>query len=819
MPNNNLDSNNIDRLFQTLVNAESAITNANDNARAISRITEDLKSSFRDFSISDLKTFVNEFENSLGNLRDVINNYTDQYLAIQDNISDLENKIELLNTNIATASKDDKEYLEQRREEYQRQLQDAKELAEAIRNNTEEQHKLDIELRERHRRQLEEHYTKIVGYAESGTKKLLTSITNLVQKSINSVAQAYEQSAGKLSAALNTSVNDINKFQHKIANELRSTSLSKAISNIEVLNEATSLAAAGYTNQAKLQESATAIAIGKEIAPGVNLESATVKNLTNVFGSDFINKFSSIQAAVQDAAGSAININANLTQLTQDLEPVFLNAEYSNRALQDTSDIQATLSAAQDAGLISATQSKEYLNMIAELMDPSKAYKSKSVAVRTAAATYDFGSGSPMEALQALLSARESMYGGIDMSSSYSGNVSRSLAAAAFGDETMSATYMPSGLYGLDIVRTEDLENVYQEQLGKVQSGAYDTQREKEKNWLENSPLIQGIADWSKKSPITFDAFSASLFALINSLPSRIATAFKGSNLFKSLINGTTGTAGAGGVGSVLQQATGTAGAGRVGGGIGSIFSGLMGGQSRGISRLGSAFSIGLGVAGIGSLIGQWDTDRNALQNFGYGGNRLGAALGYGATGAAIGNVFGPLGAAIGAVVGGLGGLVVSSIALKQKQEENAKAIQAQTQATKDLLGQNVTAIDAIEAKREVARGGGVVELKSGTYAIDYKKSSYAGFASGLDYVPYDDFVARLHKGESVVSASSAEKLRKQNPNFWNSSLTMNEDSQIVNALNKQTDSIVNAVKGDKEYSPLTNIGGPKQYRITNSYA
>ena len=196
-----------------------------------------------------------------------------------------------------------------------------------------------------------------------------------------------------------------------------------------------------------------------------------------------------------------------------------------------------------------------------------------------------------------------------------------------------------------------------------------------------------------------------------------------------------------------------------------------------------------------------------------------GASMGAG-TGAIIGSFFGPMGNVIGgvagALVGGITGWISAANANKEAQEANTKAIESQTKATTDLLGEGVSAIDALEAKREIARGGGIVSLNSGNYAIDYVKSSYAGFATGLDYVPYDDYVVRVHKGEAIVTADAARKLREKDPNFWNT--PMNDDYNIIGALKEQTDSIVSAVNGEKKYSPLTKAG-PQQYTIKNQFA
>lgn len=100
--------------------------------------------------------------------------------------------------------------------------------------------------------------------------KTLTQVTSRFEKAVDSVTSAYQEHAGKLSAQLNATVNDISALQSNIAESLRDTSLSKAISNVQVLNEAASLASAGYTNEATLQQNATDIAIGRQIAPNLD---------------------------------------------------------------------------------------------------------------------------------------------------------------------------------------------------------------------------------------------------------------------------------------------------------------------------------------------------------------------------------------------------------------------------------------------------------------------------------------------------------------------------------------------------------------------
>ena len=245
------------------------------------------------------------------------------------------------------------------------------------------------------------------------------------------------------------------------------------------------------------------------------------------------------------------------------------------------------------------------------------------------------------------------------------------------------------------------------------------------------------------------------------------------------------------------------------------------------LGRLTSGLTMSAGLAGVAGLMstaGQWDSDRSFVSNVGHGGDIGSAVLSTAGMGAGLGAVIGSIipglgnvaGTLIGGGIGAIIGLTTALIANKEAEEENTKRMEEQTKATKDLLGQGVVGVDALEAKAEIAKGGGLAHLKSGDYKIDYTKSNYPGFATGLDYVPYDDYIIRAHKGEAIVTAEAAEVLRKKNPSFWNT--PMNEDNNIVGALKEQTESIVNAVNGDKQYQPMTRQG-PKQYKIINAYA
>lgn len=851
-----MDNNNQDfqrQLNAVIDNLNRLASDTNTTATQLAEARSKLRQITNEMPVGEIMKLRRELSDNSKELIDVFDNAISRQMRNAVKIEELSDKLDTVNSEIEdlgsainTANRNDRRYLEERQRIKQKEKDDLEAEIEAIKQGKENQYRIERELAERNREASENNRRALESDAKQTrdslfgiVKSYFQEVVNYFYNSASKVADSYERSAGSLAAALNSTVDDIGNLQRKIATELRDTSLSKAISNIAVMTEAASFVQSGYTNESKLQANATAVAISKEIAPNLDFNNASVKNLTNVFGSDFISKFAAIQTAVQDTAGSTININQNLSSMISSLEPVIANAEYQNLATQDLSDIQATLSSAIDNGLITQSDANQFQNMIAELMDPSKAFKSNNTAVRLAATMYDFGSGSPLQALEAIKNANEALYSNVGQGSNYWDNISRGLVASAFNNpNTMSATYKPSSLYGFDILRTENLDTVYQNKVNNLESGDFTTVLESYANRFENSKIVQGMSKLAETAPLTYNALVKGFIAQqLISMPNRIANAIKASGVFNtSGAGGLPGNIGEGGGNWFTASQTNTATTGIRGAfnraqGFGGNFAnasimGLGQAGSR-LGRLTSGLTMGAGLAGIMGLMstaGQWDNDRSFVSNVGHGGD-IGSAMlstaGMGAgLGAVIGSIIPGLGNIAGTLIGGIGGAIIglttALIANKEVEEENTKKMEEQTKATKDLLGQGVVGVDALEAKAEIAKGGGLAHLKSGDYRIDYTKSNYPGFATGLDYVPYDDYIVRAHKGEAIVTAEAAEVLRKKNPSFWNT--PMNEDNNIVGALKEQTESIVSAVNGDKQYQPMTRQG-PKQYKIVNAYA
>lgn len=649
------------------------------------------------------------------------------------------------------------------------------------------------------------------------TSSLLRALTDLESDAISNVTRVYNEHAGQMAALLDSTVEDISSLQNKIAEELRSNNLSSAISNVAILAEASSLAAAGYTDQTTLQQNAVDISIAKEIAPTLDFNNSTVKNLINIFGSDFTHKFSAILQAVQETAGATINVSNNLSTLMTNLEPVYQNAEYQQAALQGSADVTATLASAREQGIITQAQEREYLAMLNELMDPSKAFRSSNLAVRVAATQYDYGSGNPAEALQALINAQQSYYSNFDQSNSYMGNISRSLGASVAGNDTMSATYNGQGLTDLIMVNTSDLESTYNEQLSKLQEGNFTTVTEKENNLTENSAITQTIADFAKDFPILYRNTQTMLVNLINSLPDRFAKALNERYVKSDNVNTTTGSTTRFNNGK-RSNVSSSASIGNSTASTTSVVNntGLAARMSQAVGgRLGTIpmISYGTGIMGalnLGNSLAENGID--SVQGWGMEGDVGTSALSYGGIGAAIGSLIAPgLGTLIGGAVGAIGGLVTALWAQKEIEEENTAAIEKQNQLTEDIFGDGLVSLTAMQAQSEIARGGGTIDMSFGTVAMD---TNVPKAASGMAYVPYDDYLVKLHKGEAVVTANAAQSLRQRDPNFWN---TPNYDSSdVVFELKNQTQSIVNAIHGDDDPVLPMRQQGLTTYNIRN---
>lgn len=778
----------------------------------IAQFKKNLENILKDFPVNEVAILKEKMKDNNDAMTSVLNKVVEaNNNAIKaqedyiDKVDNLNKEIKKLTEQIANSTGKEKEQNEKKLEQKQQELNDVQAQHKAQLQDREQQYLEEKEQRDKEIQTRKDNVEKLKNLAEDSVTKAFSYIVSMIKTSADNIASFYEQNAGSMAASLNSSVTAIGDLQRNIAKELRDTSLNQAISNLAVMSEANNLISSGYTNINKLDANSIAIATGREIAPNLDFNNSTVKNLMNVFGSDFITKFSAIQAAVQSSAGSVIDIKQNLSKMMDDLAPVYLNADLNNAALQATSDVQATISYAIDTGKIDKAESQAYLSMITELMDPTKAFSSNNTAVKVAAMNYDFSSGSAFEALEAIQSARQGMYSGLGTGLSYGETLARGLTAGVYGDNAMTAMFNPKGLYDLDLIRSADLGTTAEEQMSKLQSGDLTTQKEKESNIATNAVITQGFAWIKEKFPSIYEVFGNNLFALINTLPVRIAAAIKASDAISGKLLGKGSSGSSSGSGALLNTAGGALAKG-----------GTLAKLLKGAGVIGSA-----GIV-LDKLI-NWDTDEKGFEGFmhnigngGEGNTGIFKSIAeYGTIGATIGSFFPGVGTLAGAGLGATAGVIIGGIA--KSLDDNTEAVKAQTKATSensDSIKTNSTISQSLTAGAN--NNVGIVHLKSGDYELDYQKSSYAGFSSGLDYVPYDDMVVRLHKGEAVVSASAADKLRKQNPNFWNNAV--DDNNSIVNALKEQTENLVDAFNGETKFSPLTKAG-PKQYKITNQFA
>ena len=87
--------------------------------------------------------------------------------------------------------------------------------------------------------------------------------------------------------------------------------------------------------------------------------------------------------------------------------------------------------------------------------------------------------------------------------------------------------------------------------------------------------------------------------------------------------------------------------------------------------------------------------------------------------------------------------------------KDAAKSLEAQS----DEVDRSTKAVIAIAQRTANSRP---IKLKFETSAYGVSTSSaYPGHATGLDRVPYDNYLARLHVGESVLTASEAQRWRE----------------------------------------------------------
>ena len=196
----------MDKFFTDLKNLSSA--NIFEIAALKSRFEEILKN----FPVNEVTELKNLFSREIGELGDSIKKVDDlnkkrieQEQNYQDKVKDLEDEIETLNSNLSVANDEDKEYLEEKSRIKKQELEDLKNQHQAEQDGTQYQHNLDIEMRERHRSERE----KLAREEEENLKKLESEINAQREKTFNTIVGVLDKAATEFFGLIQTSISSV----------------------------------------------------------------------------------------------------------------------------------------------------------------------------------------------------------------------------------------------------------------------------------------------------------------------------------------------------------------------------------------------------------------------------------------------------------------------------------------------------------------------------------------------------------------------------------------------------------------------------------
>ena len=650
-------------------------------------------------------------------------------------------------------------------------------------------------------------------------KKTFQPITSSLSNAITNITNVFNTNASRLAASLGSSIDNIHALQSSIRNSINSAGLSSALSSVAVFERASALASAGYTDASTLAANAQAIEAATITSPNIDWNNRALLNLTNVLGSDFANKIAAIQLSTQETAGSTVALKETVSTLLTNLEPVFLVAE--EEASQGMSSVSATINEWVESGALTESAAQEYTKLLTELMDPT-ALESSNYRVRAAASliaqTSNWQSDNPMDYLEALIAVDNNTAGLVDTNN----RVSSAFFGEALGYDSLTYSRLGANYGNLTATYVNDLNETVSELNNKLESGDYTTATERNRNILENADLINQIALVIEDFPVMYQIVSDKIINAIDAGTTKIVMAL--------LSTGGVGSGSSGG-GLLNKLFDGKSSSGTTTGDIATASGGGLKSSLGKALKIGSVLGIGLETiqTGLAGYSYENDEDPNTTWSTAITGNStinedsstsdkwssgLLSAATWAGKGALLGATFGGVGAlvggGIGLLIGAIGGIADASKENSEKLEENTKATAVNTDVTGELVGKT-----ALEGSQADAQAGtltaGTVFFGNGTVG------TISGYADGLGYVPYDNFIARLHKGEAVVTASSANALRQQNPNFWNNSSVISNNTDVVNSLEQQTKSIVNAIHGTDQFNILnTSMKQQTTYDIKN---
>lgn len=341
-----------------------------------------------------------------------------------------------------------------------------------------------------------------------GVKVVLDNWVDRFFDGMNKIVSTYESTYKQVSVLTNMNQEQYTNWQNNTVKILKQQGLDNNVTISQMMEELSTVTSKGIIDVQKATEVSLQNSITKSITPYLDTTTDAYQDLQLKFGSKFVTQMNGIVKSVGDSAGSVRYISQNMNDIITKLEPIAQNATNEQFA-QQFAEAASMIDSAVSSGDMTLAQANELKNMTMEAMDPIKALKSDNLAVREFAATASDEDFQDISKVTEEVGKNLAKWG--DVADSQNARA-RGALGEAIGVDTMSFTWNPlqSGEWAKAIKsgnNTGDVEAAGKELQENFKNDQYTTSKQQKENYAEN--MSTGVAAFKEKYPDAYDFLKA----------------------------------------------------------------------------------------------------------------------------------------------------------------------------------------------------------------------------------------------------------------------------------------------------------------------